>query len=67
MTPDQIERLWDAFEAVDKAAGSLAYGSGSYVPVQAKRALRRALDHYRAIRDVIDIERRMPHATETKE
>lgn len=58
LTPEQCERLWDAFEAVDKAAAPLAYSACSYVTVEQRRDLRRAMQHYRITRDAIDEESR---------
>lgn len=57
---DEIERLWDAFEAVDHAAGKIVYGSGyaaGYIKGRDRTSLREALDAYRRVRDEIDEER----------
>lgn len=58
-TPDEIERLWDAFEAVDHAAAKIAYGGSgtAYVKVHDRLALKKALDEYRRARDEIDFAR----------
>lgn len=52
MTPEQIEKLWDAFEDVDRAVGVVAYGNG-YVTAHQRRALKKAVEHYRATRDEV--------------
>lgn len=57
---DEIERLWDAFEAVDHAAGKIVYGSGyaaGYIKGAARAELRDALDAYRRARDAISAKR----------
>ena len=55
-TTAEMERLWDAFEAVDRAAGPIAHGDW-YVSRPKVIALRRALDEYRRARDEIDAAR----------
>jgi hypothetical protein len=52
MSPEQIETLWDAFEGVDRAVGVVAYSNG-YVTVPQRRALKKAVEHYRKVRDGI--------------
>jgi hypothetical protein len=56
---EEIERLWDAFEAVDHAAAKIAYGGSgtAYVKVHDRTALKKALDAYRRARDEIDLAR----------
>ena len=58
-TPGEIERLWDAFEDVDRAAAKIAYGGSgtAYVKVHDRLALKEALDAYRLARDEIDFAR----------
>jgi len=57
---DEIERLWDVFEAVDRAAGKIVYGAGyatGYIKGRDRAELRDALDAYRRARDEIGAER----------
>ena len=56
LTPQQTERLWDAFERVDAVAARIAYGRG-YVKVRMQDDLRKALEAYRTVRDQIEQER----------
>lgn len=65
-TPDEIERLWDAFEGVDRAAGKIAYGGSgtAYVKVHDRLALRSTLDVYRRARDEIDLAREEPSSVD---
>ena len=52
--PDAREmRLWDAFQAVDATAGTIAYSGRQYSTVAERRALRSALEAYRRLRDEI--------------